>query len=113
MSISFSSATSAYSLPSTSSTQKPSKSGVTTSGATTTKPASSDSAVQAFLDYQRLTPEQKIRKAILEKLHLTEEALKNLPPKERLKIEADIKNEIEKQMKQSLAQKGLLVDISV
>ena len=75
------------------------------------KTGSDENAVSQFLAYQQLTPQQKLRQAILQKYNLTEETLQNLPAAERKKIEDDIKVEIEKQIKNNMAQKGILVDV--
>lgn len=74
------------------------------------KTGSDDNAISQFLAYQQLTPQQKLREAILQKYNLTEETLQNLPTAERKKIEDDIKVEIEKQIKNNMVQKGILVD---
>jgi len=74
---------------------------------------SGSSIIDQFLAYQHLSPQQKIRQAILEKLGMTEDGLKSLSPEARKKVEDEIKQEIEKQVKSNLAQKGILVDITV
>ncbi len=79
-----------------------------TSGETT-----GSSIIDQFLAYQHLSPQQKIRQAILEKLGLTEDDLKAMSPEARNKIEDEIKQDIEKQVKGNLAQKGILVDMTV
>ena len=71
------------------------------------------STIDQFLAYQHLTPQQKIRQAILEKLGITEDALNEMPPEARKKIEDEIKQEAENQVKQNLAKKGILLDITV
>ena len=81
-----------------------------TSTKTTTQ---SNSVVDEFLSYQKLTPQQKIREAILKEYGLTEESLQQLPAEARKRIEDDIKEEIEKMVKNNMAQKGVLVDITV
>ena len=75
------------------------------------KSGSSDNDIAQFLAYQQLTPQQKLRQAILQKYNLTEETLQNLPAAERKKIEDDIKQEIEKKVKNNMAEKGVLVDM--
>lgn len=69
--------------------------------------------VAQFLSYQKLTPEQKVRASFLKEIGLTEEALKNLPPDQQKKIEDEIKQRCKDMIKTSMAQKGLLVDMTV
>lgn len=75
------------------------------------KSESSGNDIAQFLAYQQLTPQQKLRQAILQKYNLTEETLQKLPMDERKKIEDDIKQEIEKKIKNNMAEKGILVDM--
>lgn len=77
------------------------------------KPSADKNAVEEFLAYQKKTPQEKIRESILQKLGLTEDSLKNMSTDARKKIEDEIKVEIEKMIKGNLAQKGILLDISV
>jgi hypothetical protein len=70
-------------------------------------------AVQQFLNYQKMTPEEKIRAAILQKLGLTEDDLAGLSSADRKNAENEIKTEMEKMVKNNMAQKGILLDITV
>lgn len=74
----------------------------------------SKSAKDEFLDYAKLTPAQKLRATILSKLKITEEELKAMPPKERQKIEDQIKEMTKQQVigaDKDQIQKGALVDL--
>lgn len=73
----------------------------------------SDSVVEEFLSYQKLTPQQKIREAILKEYGLTEETLQQAPVNARKRIEEEIQEEIKKMVKNNMAQKGILIDITV
>jgi hypothetical protein len=69
-------------------------------------------AVQALLDYAKETPAQKMRDQILGTMGLTEEKLRGLPPKERAKIEAKIREIIKEKVEQSTEKKtGQIVDL--
>jgi hypothetical protein len=81
-----------------------------TSTATSSAPAKDP--VSEFLAYQKLTPQQKIRDAYLKRRDLTEDSLAQLPLKERMKIEEEIRQEILKEMQGKLAEKGILLDMS-
>ena len=85
--------------------------GKTTASKSAQKATDSSDPIGQFLAYQQLTPQQKLRQAILQKHNLTEETLQNLPADERKKIEEEIKQEIEKLVKNNMAEKGILVDI--
>jgi len=72
------------------------------------------SAKDEFLDYAKLTPAQKMRTAMLSKLGVTEEELKAMAPKERQKIEDQIKEMVKQQVlgdDKDKIQKGALVDV--
>lgn len=72
------------------------------------------SAKDEFLDYAKLTPAQKMRAAILSKLHVTEDELKAMDAKERQKIEDQIKEMVKQQVlggDKDMIQKGALVDL--
>lgn len=76
---------------------------------------SAKSAKEAFLDYAKLTPAQKMRAAILSKLNITEEELKAMPPKKRQKIEEQIKEMIKQQVMggdKDKIQRGALLDLT-
>lgn len=69
--------------------------------------------MEEFLSYQRMTPQQKIREAILKEYGLTEETLQQAPANARKRIEEEIQEEIKKMVKNNMAQKGILVDMTV
>lgn len=72
------------------------------------------SAKDEFLEYQKLTPAQKMRAAMLSKLGVTEEQLKAMSPEERQKIEDKLKDMIKEQVMgadKDKTQKGALVDL--
>lgn len=100
----------------TSTTRKTESSSSTSSvsSASVSAPASSksSSAIAEFLEYQKMTPEEKLRDAILKKLDMTEEELAALPPEERAKVEEKIKEMMKQEIENNMAQKGVLVDLS-
>ena len=66
-----------------------------------------------FMDYAKLTPAQKMRAAMLAKLGVTEEQLKAMDPKERQKIEDQLKEQIKQQVQNDPnMKKGSLLDVS-
>lgn len=72
------------------------------------------SAKDEFLDYQKMTPAQKMRAAMLSKLGVTEEQLKAMSPEDRQKIEEQMKEMIKEQVmgaNKDKAQKGALIDL--
>lgn len=71
------------------------------------------SAKDEFMDYAKLTPAQKMRAAMLAKLGVTEEQLKAMDPKERQKIEDQLKAQIKEQVQNDPnMKKGSLLDVS-
>jgi hypothetical protein len=76
------------------------------------KPAKPSAAEQAFNDYAKMTPAQKMRAAILGSMGLTEEQLKAMDPKERQKVEDRIREIIKEKVEQAVEKKtGAVVDI--
>jgi hypothetical protein len=76
------------------------------------KPVKPSAAEQAFSDYAKMTPAQKMRAAILGSMGLTEEQLKAMDPKERQKIEDKIRAIIKEKVEQAVEkQTGVAVDI--
>jgi hypothetical protein len=72
------------------------------------------SAKDEFLDYAKMTPAQKMRAAMLAKLGVTEEQLKAMDPKDRQKIEDQLKEMVKQQVQggdKDKTQKGVLVDL--
>lgn len=74
--------------------------------------AQTGDAISQFLEYQKMTPEEKMRDAILKKLDMTEEGLAALPPEERAKVEEEIKQLIKEEIENRLAAKGTFINIS-
>lgn len=70
------------------------------------------SAEEEFLDYINRPTEDLLREAILKELGLTEEEVNNLDPKERVKIEAKIKELLEQKIEESMKEEGFEIDIS-
>lgn len=81
-------------------------------GMSSARIADTSDPVSEFLAYQKMSPQEKIRDAFLKKYGLTEESLSNLPSEKRAEIEEQIKQEILKEFKGKLAEKGILVDLS-
>jgi hypothetical protein len=74
--------------------------------------ATDKSAKDEFLDYAKLTPAQKMRAAMLAKMGVTEEQLKAMDPKERQKIEDQLKTQIKQQVENDPEmKKGSLLDM--
>jgi hypothetical protein len=76
--------------------------------------APTKTAKDEFLDYAKMTPAQKMRASMLSKLGVTEDQLKAMGPKDRQKIEDQIKEMIKEQVMggdKDKAQKGALVDL--
>lgn len=75
-------------------------------------PAKPSAAAQAFLDYQKKTPAEKMRDEILGSMGLTEDQLKAMDPKTRAKIEEKIKAIIKEKVEEATEKKtGQLVDV--
>ncbi len=72
------------------------------------------SAKDEFLDYAKMTPAQKMRASMLAKLGVTEEQLKAMDPKDRQKIEDQLKEMVKQQVMggdKDKVQKGALIDL--
>lgn len=80
---------------------------------TSSRSSTGSNIIDQFLAYQDLTPQEKIRDSVLKKFGLTEDMLDTLSPDDRKLIEEDIKQEILSQVKDSMAKKGVLLDITV
>ena len=75
-------------------------------------PAKPSAAVQAFLDYQKKTPAEKMRDEILGAMGLTEDQVRAMAPKERAKVEEKIKALIKEKVEEATEKKtGQLVDV--
>jgi ABC-type lipoprotein release transport system permease subunit len=71
-----------------------------------------DTAVDDFMAYAKMTPAQKMRAAILGSMNLTEDQLKGMDPKERAKVEEKIKEMIQEKVEQSVEkQTGAVIDL--
>jgi len=78
------------------------------------KPAAPSAAEQAFNDYAKKTPAEKMRDAILGTMGLTEDQLKAMSPKEREALEAKIREILKQKIEEAMEKKdktGLLVDV--
>ena len=76
--------------------------------------APTKTAKDEFLEYQTMTPAEKMRAAMLSKLGVTEEQLKAMSPEDRQKIEDQMKDMIKEQVlgaDKDQVQKGALVDL--
>jgi hypothetical protein len=70
--------------------------------------------VADFLDFVGKTPAEQMRAEILHELGLSEDDLKAMDPKERLKVEAKIKELVREKVQESVEKKtGVAVDIKV
>lgn len=77
--------------------------------------SSSSSSVEAeFLKFAQMTPEERVQKAILDKLGMTEEEFNKLDAKAKADVMAKIRDEMLKQMEaKGEHRKGELADIRV
>lgn len=84
--------------------------GITASSAS---PVGEMSAKDEFMKYQRMTPAEKMRAAMLSKLGLTEEQVKAMSPEDRKKVEEKIRDMIKQEVENSdkKGQTGLAANI--
>lgn len=66
-----------------------------------------------FLAFQKMSPEKKIREAILKKLGYTEDDLKAMSPQRLKEVEAKITQEMTQLINGKMAEKGIIVDMLV
>lgn len=64
-----------------------------------------------FLAFQKMSPEKKIREAILKKLGITEDNLKAMSPQRLKDVEEKITEEMKQMINGKMAEKGIIVDI--
>lgn len=76
------------------------------------KIAAPKDVVAEFLAYQKMSPEEKIRDSILKKYGYDKESFEKLSGDMKKKIEDQIQAELKLKAKNSLAEKGVLVDLS-
>jgi hypothetical protein len=75
-------------------------------------PASSSDPAQAFLDYMKKTPAQRMVKAWLAAHHLTQQQLDAMPPAQRTAIERQMAQDIQNETREKAKQKpGATVDL--
>jgi hypothetical protein len=84
-------------------------------GKTDSSSSSSSSSVEAeFLKFAQMTPEERVQKAILDKLGMTEEQFNKLDPKAKADVMAKVREEMLKQMEAKRDMRvGELADIRV
>jgi hypothetical protein len=84
-----------------------------TAGGWSVSPARKPSAAeQAFLDYAKKSPAEKMRESILGSLGLTEEKLKAMSAKERAAVEEKIREIMKAKIEQSTEKKtGQMIDV--
>jgi hypothetical protein len=113
MSISFpgiSGITGIFTKPSSASSS--SSSAVPSSSSLTGQP-DQGSAVQQFLQYAKMTPAQRMFAQMLNKLGITEDQFKAMPPAEKQKVEQQVQQMIKQQMQNGGdKQTGMITDIS-
>jgi hypothetical protein len=91
----------------------PSAAADASSGALGAKPAAPD-PVADFLNLVGKSPADQMRSQILRELGLTEDDLKAMDPKARLKVEQKIKELVREKVQESVEKKtGVAVDIKV
>lgn len=70
------------------------------------------SAKEAFLEYARMTPAERLRDSILKSLDLTEDDLKRMTVDERLQVEEQIKEMIKQKVEEDGGERtGAIVDL--
>lgn len=77
--------------------------------------ASNGSAVDEFLKFARMSPAEQVRAMYLEEQGMTEDSLKALPPEERTRIENEIANRIEHEVRtaaESPAQQNIRLSVN-
>lgn len=73
----------------------------------------SNSVVQQFLQYAKMTPAQRIFAQMLNKLGITEDQFKAMPPAEKQKVEQQVQQMIKQQVQSGGdKQTGMITDIS-
>jgi len=116
MSVSFSTSNWPINLP-TSYATKPTAEGELKqdSSASTAASSSSSSSTEAeFLKIARMTPEERVQKAILDKLGMTEEQFNKLDSKAKADVMARVREEMLRQMEAKNERRtGAFADISV
>jgi 3-oxoacyl-ACP reductase-like protein len=81
------------------------------SGSAAGSASSGDSAVQNFLNYVGMTPAEQMRSSILSSMGLTEADLDKMDPKDRAKVEEQIKEMILHKVQEATEkQTGVVVD---
>ncbi|UZF93974.1 hypothetical protein [Bosea sp. NBC_00550] len=85
-----------------------------TASASASSSPSADSIQAEFLKFARMTPEERVQKAILDKLGMTEEQFNKLDSKAKADVMAKVRDEMLKQMEEKGEQRtGALADITV
>lgn len=115
MSVSFSTSNWPINLPTTYAT-KPTTEGESKqdSTASTAASSSSTSTEAEFLKIARMTPEERVQKAILDKLGMTEEQINKLDSKAKADVMARVREEMLRQMEAKNERRtGAFADISV
>lgn len=117
MSVSFSTSNWPINLPTTYAT-KPTAEGESQQDSAASKAASSSSPSSSteaeFLKIARMTPEERVQKAILDKLGMTEEQFNKLDSKAKADVMAKVRDEMLRQMEAKNDRRtGAFADISV
>ncbi len=74
----------------------------------------SSSVETEFLKFARMTPEERVQKAILDKLGMTEEEFNRLDAKAKSEVMAKVRDEILRQMEEKAELRtGALADLTV
>jgi hypothetical protein len=85
------------------------------SGATaslTAVPSQDDSVEQAFLNYAKMSPMERLRANILKSMGLTEDQLKSMPPEQQKAVEQKIEQLIKEQLEKNADKQGQVVDVT-
>ncbi|MGO4405004.1 hypothetical protein AB4Z10_12155 [Bosea sp. RAF48] len=113
MSVSFSTSNWPINLPTAYAT-KPTAEGDSKQDSTASTAASSSSTEAEFLKIARMTPEERVQKAILDKLGMTEEQFNKLDSKAKADVMAKVREEMLRQMEaKNERRNGAFADIRV
>jgi TPP-dependent pyruvate/acetoin dehydrogenase alpha subunit len=75
--------------------------------------ASEKTAAEKFLEFARMSPAEKMRAMILERMGLTEEQLETMSAELREEVEEKIKEEMHKLVEKGMQENGVLVDVQL
>ena len=84
----------------------------TTSASASGTPSQSNSVVQDFLDYAKMSPAERMRENILKSLGMTEQQFEKLSPAQQQAVNQKIQQIMLQQIQQNAGKTGQLVNVS-